>query len=135
MIQVDAKDAIADLDRIIGGLDDAVADGLEDLAKLGAMEAKRLVPKKSGALQKSIDVERAGPKVSLVAGAEYAHWVEHGRGPVVAKGKALRFVVNGETIFRKRVGPAAARPFMAPAGEFMEKATSVVVRALNRLVR
>ncbi|MDI3282118.1 HK97 gp10 family phage protein [Polyangium sp. 15x6] len=135
MITVDAKDAIADLDRIINGLDDAVADGLEDLAKLGAMEAKRLVPRKSGALEKSIDVERTGPKVSLVAGAEYAHWVEHGRGPVVAKGKALRFVINGETVFRRRVGPAAARPFMAPAGEYMQKSVSVVARSLRRLWR
>jgi hypothetical protein len=29
--------------------------------------------------------------------------------------------VNGETIFRKRVGPAAPHPFMAPAQEDLEQ--------------
>lgn len=43
--------------------------------------------------------------------APYLRWVLGGRGPIEAKGKALRFVIDGRVIFRKRVGPAAANPF------------------------
>lgn len=46
----------------------------------------------------------------------YAKYVENGRGPVVARGRALRFRPKGSGgyIFRKRVGPARPRPFMRP---------------------
>lgn len=49
----------------------------------------------------------------------YAKWAIGGRGPVVAKrAKALRFYDrSGKVIFRKRVGPAPARPvvFLLPS--------------------
>lgn len=51
--------------------------------------------------------------------SEYpANWVEHGRGPVVARpGHKLRFQIKGAGpyLYRQRVGPAAPRPFMRPS--------------------
>ena len=45
----------------------------------------------------------------------YFKWAVGGRGPVVARpGKMLRFVIDGKVFFRKRVGPAPARPVYLP---------------------
>ena len=47
----------------------------------------------------------------------YASIVEDGRGPITARpGKVLRFKPKGSSkfIFRKRVGPARAKPFIEP---------------------
>lgn len=57
----------------------------------------------------------------LVADTEYAQFVESGRGPVEARdGGMLRFVSNGTVFYRKRVGPAAPRPFMRNARNMAE---------------
>jgi hypothetical protein len=41
----------------------------------------------------------------------YFRWAVGGRGPVVAKpGKMLRFEIDGKVFYRKKVGPAPARP-------------------------
>lgn len=47
--------------------------------------------------------------------AAYLKYVIRGRPAIVAKGQALRFVIGGRVIFRKRVGPAAANNFPARA--------------------
>lgn len=45
--------------------------------------------------------------------ARHARWVNDGRGPVVAQtARALRFVIDGEVFFRKRVGPAPAQHYV-----------------------
>ena len=47
-----------------------------------------------------------------------ARWVEEGRGPVAAApGHKLRFQIKGAGpyLYRQRVGPARARPFMRPS--------------------
>lgn len=55
-----------------------------------------------------------GVSGSFGTAVPYAKYVEFGRGPVVARGRALRFTVGGKTVYAKRVGPAAPRPFMKP---------------------
>jgi hypothetical protein len=46
----------------------------------------------------------------------HLRWVLRGRGRVVAKkGKALRFVIDGQIFFRRSVGPAKANNFPARA--------------------
>lgn len=51
--------------------------------------------------------------VEVGSAQRYALIHHEGRGPVVAKNKkALRFVINGVVIFRKRVGPAAANRYL-----------------------
>lgn len=61
----------------------------------------------------------------------YAKWVLEGRGSVVArKAKALRFEINGKVVFRKRVGPARARPVHYLTDGDREKAQQVFTDAI-----
>jgi len=92
----------------------------QHIALLVVEKAKELVRVKTGALRRSIDMIRVEPRHYLVrATARHAPWVERGRGPVEAKqAKALRFEVEGRILFRRRVGPARARPFLRPALEW-----------------
>lgn len=69
-------------------------------------------------------------KGELAALKSYASFVEEGRGPVVASpGKVLRFEIDGEVFYRKRVRAAKARPFLGPA--YM-KCERVIVREIER---
>ncbi len=74
----------------------------------------------SGMLASSIDY--TGGDTTYVTGTRindiYPMSVEYGRrgfGPIHAK--ALAFYIGGELLFRKSVGPAKPRPFVAPAYE------------------
>ena len=74
--------------------------------------AAKHIKNKSGDLAKSgkVEVTLTGKTVEARVrfGAPYARIVNDGRGPVVAqRAKALRFEIDGEVLFRKRVGPAA----------------------------
>lgn len=90
--------------------------------------AQQLAPVDTGNMKNQIgppEVSRigaSGVQVRVAASAQsedgypYPYVIEHGRGPIeAAPGKFLRFEIGGEVIFAKRVGPAAAQPFMAPA--------------------
>ena len=75
----------------------------------------------TGKLQASLqrEITQSGKSItgtvkSLGSIAPHNRWVHDGRGPVVAKrAKALRITLpGGAVIFRKRVGPAKANPFM-----------------------
>ena len=61
--------------------------------------------------------------------------LEYGRGPVYpVEAKALAFYYEGELIFRKRVGPAKAKPFVAPAYDSTwEIAEDIVDRYVGKL--
>lgn len=64
-------------------------------------------------LRNSIQTQVLGPwEERLRANAPYAMYVENGTKPHVieAKGKALRFELNGETVFRKRVNHPGSKP-------------------------
>lgn len=53
---------------------------------------------------------------SVGSNAEYAPILEFGRGPIEAEeGSALKFEVDGETIFRKRVSGHPPYPWFKPA--------------------
>ena len=61
--------------------------------------------------------------------------VEYGRGPVYPiRAKALAFYSDsGELIFRKSVGPAKPRPFVAPAFEkTVDIADEIMLRYFGR---
>lgn len=70
----------------------------------------------------------------------YLRYVLNGRGPVEAHaGHMLRFVIDGEVFFRKRVGPAAANDFPSRAAVQMQGAIAearqtfpgLIVRAIK----
>lgn len=84
----------------------------------------------SGDDQTSLDPNDGAHFGEIVATAPYASFVENGRGPVEAKNaEFLRFVIDGVVFYRKRVGPAAPRPFMGLA---YEKCERVMIREIER---
>lgn len=69
---------------------------------------------------------------SLTVGVDYAvipyaRYALEGRGPVVAKrAKALRFVIDGKVMFRKRVGPAPPHPVYYLDGSQEQQVQAVI---------
>lgn len=77
-------------------------------------------------LRNSVDEKLDGPFEGRVfAGAKHGKFVEDGTRPhiIAAKGKALRFVIQGQTFFRKVVHHPGtqARPFMGEAADVGEQ--------------
>lgn len=74
----------------------------------------------TGRMRSSIGVTMTNTRtVTIGTNVKYARWFQFGtgiyvgRGPIVAKsGKALRFVVNGQTYFRHSVKGQPPRPFL-----------------------
>jgi HK97 gp10 family phage protein len=62
----------------------------------------------------------------LVNPVKYAHLVEYGTKPSIAKGKVLS---DGETVFGKRTKGSAPRPFLRPAWEGNKAACELVILA------
>jgi hypothetical protein len=89
------------------------------------------------------EIEVASTAITTVVGAHarspegffYPPVVEHGRGPVVPiRAKVLRFRVGGRTVFARRVGPAAPRPFLLPApGKARGQIERAYAAALRRI--
>ena len=105
-------------------------------------KAKANAPVKTGTLRRSITgvVQPGGGAVRGVVGTNvpYARYVHDGRGPVVAHGKALRFEIGGQVLFRKRVGPAKGKPFLrdafaASTAAILREFAQVIPRAARRL--
>lgn len=116
----DANRFGASMQRAPGIVREEMLRSTDRLTLQGVGFAQSLSPVRTSHLRRSIAHKPAvfaGGTVSGVYGTAtpYARYVEFGRGPVVARGKALRFTVGGKTVFAKRVGPAAARPFMRPS--------------------
>jgi hypothetical protein len=56
--------------------------------------------------------DERGAEYRIANDADYLPFVLRGRGAVVAgPGKMLRFEIDGQVFFRKRVGPAKANPY------------------------
>jgi len=121
------------LDALIDGLDQAVDDGLGQAAELAAVVARAAAG--GGELARTIRVKRVGRFGREISTDDPgAQFVENGRGAAVAHGKAMHFTVNGKDVFAKRVGPAKAHPFMAPAGRELEaRAGDFLEQLLGRL--
>lgn len=87
----------------------------------GVAFAMQATPVRTGHLRRSNAAEPATFGGGVVTGkygnaTPYAPPVEFGRrGFSAGPGKVLRFVVGGQVLYRKSVGPAAARPFIRPS--------------------
>jgi hypothetical protein len=113
------------VDRLIGGLQ--VAPDVLEAATREAMEksvatleaaVKSGTPRVTGRLFSSINGRVTGTgsdlRGAVGTAVSYAPYVESGRGPIVAHGKALRFRGrDGRMIYRRSVGPAAGRHMFA----------------------
>lgn len=121
-ITFDASDVLRFADQM-GRAQPAIRKHLtQGVTKAGHLvegRAKGNAPVKTGNLRRSITTKVSsfggGAQAIVGTSVSYARWVEEGRGPVVARGRALRFEVGGTVIFRKRVGPAAGRWYMRKA--------------------
>lgn len=104
-------------ERVVGN---ALTRGIDRLTIAAEGFAKEEVGVKTGHLRRSIAHRPATFAGGVATGSvgtnvPYARIHEEGRGPVVARGKALRFQVGGKTLYRKRVGPAQGRWYMRKA--------------------
>lgn len=125
-----------------GKIKQSTINGLDESARFAVNQEKTLVGpfSKSGQLLRSITWTRTGAYSRLILPkARHAIWFEKGRGPVVAKrAKALRFIGGGNTlreggvIFRKSVGPAKGKPFVAPTRRSMSAVfPKIMVKHIN----
>ncbi len=127
---------LSHLDRLIADLPETVSAALDEAAAASFVVALRHIHPVSGELGKSLGMKKTGLFCwTIGTDKPYAGFVENGRGAVHARpGGVLRFVINGEVLFRKSVGPAKARPFLAPAQAYFDAhASAYVERALRRL--
>lgn len=104
----------AGAERVVGN---ALTRGVDRITIAGEGFAKQEVGVRTGHLRRSIAHKPATFGGGVARGSygtatPYARYHEEGRGPVVARGRALRFTIGGRTIYRKRVGPAAGRWYM-----------------------
>lgn len=135
MIEVDITDFAASCEHLIANLAGAMDTALDKIGKIGqASAAGSTLYKGNGNLRKNIKyVENGQFTKSVVADTPYAGYVEFGnnqQGSIIhaKNAKALRFVVNGEVIFRKWVRAHGPLPFMAKAREDMIQATPGILR-------
>jgi len=125
-------DGLHGINALISGLGDAVEQALDEAAEQAAEVARGLT---KGALAKDIKVNKRGKfGREIVVDSDYAEFVENGRPGFSAKGRVLHFTINGQDIFTRSVGPAKARPFMAPAAKSLEaNAQKILEKALRNI--
>ena len=76
--------------------------------------------------------EGLGASYRIVNRSRKLTWVRRGRGPVVAtRAKALRFMVRGVVVFRKRVGAAKANDYPVRVLRLMEPVRRGMVAQLR----
>ena len=153
-VETDDIDTVLNMDDEFGVFEPVqeylknVKRGFEEGGKEGALDVARRnksfqqqfifrnCDNPSGMLATSIEYE--GSDYNYLIGTRINHIypmsVEYGRkgfGPIPPT-KALAFYYQGELIFRKRVGPAKPRPFVAPAYEVTGQiADEIVLRKIN----
>lgn len=134
-ISFNMSDLLALLDDIVVGLPNAVD---EALAQCGQIVATEEAKRTKGELSKSFYTYNDGNGTQIVdSSKDYAQYLEYGRGPITAiKAKALRFVINGEVIFRKSVGPMKAQPYVNASIIVSQSQFNLIFqRRLNKLVK
>ena len=122
-----------ELEAIESGLQGAVDAAMQECGELVVAEESR---RTKGSLAKSFYTYKSGDSQIIDNTKEYAQYVEYGRGPVYAvNAKALRFVINGEVLFRKSVGPMKAQPFVKDSlNSASGKFNHVFDKHLNKLI-
>ncbi len=126
MIKLDVSDLLIYTNHVIAHLPGAIESALDKIGQEGQKHASNsTLYKSTGHLRKNIKVIQEGQLAkALVADTPYAGYVEFGNNQqgdrIYPKhAKALRFVVDGEVIFRKWVKAHGPIPFMTQAREQM----------------
>lgn len=111
------RDAQGRFAKATAAVQGATRDEMRELGRRVVAALWDEAPEQTGRLKKGLRARTtvdSGSRMELRITSEafYTPWVIHGRGPVVARrAKALRFVIDGKVIFRKRVGPSRPNPF------------------------
>ena len=87
-------------------------------------------------LQRSWRTTQGSTKVTIVNSAEYAHWVNDGRGSVhVKNAKALKFTKGGKVVgFAKSAKATRGKKFVEKSIRELEgKIPNIVAQALSKL--
>jgi hypothetical protein len=113
---------------------DELTAGVTASAQAGQAQAMRLVGVKTGTLRRSIVAKpgsSAGGTITASYGTNvpYARYHEEGRGAIDAgPGRVLRFTIGGQTLFRRRVGPAKGRFYMKKSRDWLEPQVATEMR-------
>lgn len=110
---------------------------VERLAEAAYTRAVEEAPRRTGKLAQSITKTVRGYEAIVEATAPYAVYVERGTRPHVirpVRAKALRFEVDGETVYAKIVHHPGtlANPFMARAADYTRSQIGNIFAALWR---
>lgn len=117
----DPEELRDDLDTLADAVNEKLYEAVETWSLLVESTAKQLAPVDTGRLRSSINSEARRIGKDIVKGfigsnLDYAPIIEEGRGSIEASGDSpLRFVIDGEVIYRWSVGPAEAQPFLENA--------------------
>lgn len=109
-------------DEMLKAVNRSMSQGI-DMAQAKITENDSVVTgdmRRSTAVQQSATFSGGVASGAFGPSVPYAALVERGRGPVVAReGKTLRFIPkgSGQAVYRKRVRPAKAKPFMGPTAD------------------
>lgn len=144
MSRVDNKDFLKQLKRIQDNLPNVVEGTLDALANIAVTNARSTILFKNGnppRLRNEIRFVTNGAFSRVIESpTPYAKYVEYGNnqnGPIIrAKNKkALRFVINGQVLFRKFVRAHGPRPYMKTAyNTMMRFIPSLMERQIARLI-
>lgn len=134
MIKLDVTDLVIAAQHIVNNLPSAIDSALDKIGAEGQKHAASSTLYKGSNLRKNIKVVEDGQLAkSLVADTGYAYYVEFGNNQqgdriYPKKAKALRFVVDGEVIFRKWVKAHSGKHFMEAARNEMIMAAPGILR-------
>ena len=140
-MKVDIGNLVKALNSIEASLPSSVSSMLDEIGKIGETHAKATTLYKGNGLRKATKFVSEGELTKyLIADTGYAGYVEFGnnqQGDKIypKKGKVLRFVIDGEVIFRKWVRAHGPLPFMRQARDHMiDVAPGIVAAHFNTLV-
>lgn len=115
-------------DDVINKLSSTTESTVRDLADIGikAAQETNLFKTSSTFKEHVIFVPLDETSGFITFDADYGHWLEEGnnqKGSYIypVNGKALKFQVNGQTIFAKKVKTHGPLPFMSNAREKVEQ--------------
>lgn len=128
---IDARQTIAQLGLLQAGIAQAAGLTLRAAMEVAEKSAQgtALWKDRSGETRKSIHAERTSGLTGFVEARGASPFLENGTAPhmiVARNASVLRFVVNGETVFRRMVRHPGtqARPFMSIAALEAQKAAN-----------
>lgn len=137
------EDFFEALQRFSDQLPKTISDVVSELGEIGTQAAQNTdLFKNNGPLKRATGFIRNGEwSGKVLANKPYAYYLEYGNDPgggfiFPKNAKALRFKINGETIFAKKVKAHGPLPFMDKARKtVINRVPGVVEYQLSQLIK